>query len=76
MIGLKDAMQSDFDRTQLDTATDATLYTLLKKTETAITGWQLQEQPLESHELVWYNSLRSLADAIRNTINRRYGCND
>lgn len=76
MICLKDAIQPDFDRAEFDKTTDANLYSLLKKTDSSILGWQQQEQPLEAHELLWLKALKELADVIRNTLNRRYGCND
>lgn len=76
MLSLIDTIQPDFDLATLDQYSDAELYALQIKTDRSIVNWRKQEQPLDPHEEVWLNELLTLADAIRNTLNRRYGCND
>lgn len=76
MISLIDTMQPDFDRATLDSLSDLELGILQGKTDTSIAGWLQQDMPLEPHEEVFLAELKSLAEDIRNTLNRRYGCND
>jgi len=76
MISLIDTMQPDFDRAALDLHTDAELYELQTKTDRSIADWKQQNWPLESQQAGFLAELESLADDIRNTLNRRYGCND
>ncbi len=76
MISLIDTMQPDFNRASLDSLSDLELGILQGKTDSSIAGWFKQEQPLEPHEVIWLNGLVELGNAIRNTLNRRYGCND
>jgi hypothetical protein len=76
MISLIDTIQPDFDRATLDYYSDAELATLQAKTDASIAGWFKQQQPLDPHEVVWLDGLIELSNAIRNTLNRRYGCSD
>lgn len=76
MISLIDTMQPDFDRATLDYFSDVELGILQAKTDASIAGWKQQVMPLEAHEEMFLAQLESLADDIRNTLNRRYGCTD
>lgn len=76
MISLIDTIQPDFDRATLDQYSDVELYELQTKTDRSIAGWKRQQMPLEPHEEMFLAELESLADDIRTTLNRRYGCND
>ena len=76
MLSLIDTIQPDFDLATLDQHSDADLFALQTKNDRSIAAWHKQQQPLDVHEQVWLNELLTLADAIRNTLNRRYGCND
>ncbi|MVM39444.1 hypothetical protein GO730_20770 [Spirosoma sp. HMF3257] len=76
MICLKEAMEADFDRSQLANESDRALNTLQAKTYLAISYWDALGPSRTLSEVVFYNRLRSLSDYIGSLLTVRYGCND
>ena len=76
MICLKEAMESDFDRSQLANENDRALNTLQTKTFLAISYWDSLGPSRTLSEVAFYNRLCSLSDYLGVLLTARYGCND